>query len=44
MSDLSYADLAMRHKVPINTMRTRLRRGMRRGRLKMKEAYDAQAT
>ena len=39
ISGLSYAELAKRHNVPINTMRTRLRRG----RLKIKEAYDVRS-
>lgn len=37
LSGLSYADLAIRHNVPVNTMRTWLRRGL----LKLKECLES---
>jgi RNA polymerase sigma-70 factor, ECF subfamily len=37
LSGLSYADLAVRHNVPVNTMRTWLRRGL----LKLKECLQS---
>jgi RNA polymerase sigma-70 factor, ECF subfamily len=37
LSGLSYADLALRHNVPVNTMRTWLRRGL----LKLKECLQS---
>lgn len=37
LSGLSYADLAVRHNVPVNTMRTWLRRGL----LKLKECLES---